>query len=517
MGSLVQMVRGAIVVLAASVLVVAVVGCAAGQRFDEGKKLEASGDSWGAGQKYIAALKEDANHKDSKEALVAVVKAAYEQKLAEATGLEAKSRFAEALGEYKELKDFVDAAKRMAGARVETVDFDEKMAGLKNAEAEKRYQEGAAALAARSWDDAIGKFNKAIEFGGDGYKDARAKIAEARYGWGEEQFGKKQFRAAADQFARAAKADASLKDAGSRAASIYLSLGRYFLGADRCRQAVKDFRSAAAIIGEAKLAKDIATAEECSVTPVAILAFDNPTGVNPSGMALSDTIADAVSGKVRGKATEFVRLVERTALDEILKEQGLTEKGVATAGAGKLRGVRFLVMGKLTQVKIDDAPEKTSTKKMVRTESYDCSATKKTTGRNICDRDVPISYTLHEAKRAIRITGSVKVIDTKTGEQLATIPVEGIAEDAMAYADDFTRTDNREAYDLSANPTPIGGDYTPATLAAAPKTLKDEGELISAAVEAVSTKAAEGVLKAVDVEKPATDPTTLTLTDAGKI
>jgi len=240
-----------------------------------------------------------------------------------------------------------------------------------------------------------------------------------------------------------------------------------------------------------------------------VLPFDNPTGTNLAGMALSETLSDSVSAKVREDSSEFVRLVERAALDQVLAEQGLTTSGVASGTVGKVRGVRYLVLGRLTQVRAE-RPSPTATRKTIAgQEPYPCQR-QMSDGRVIdatCWRDINVSYVEHAARVSVRIAGSVKVVDTKTGEQVAAAELEGSQTDSVAYADSFTRTGNGQPVDYE--PLNLTNEFR--RLAKARQVLKDEGELLPAVLQKITETAAEAVEGVVDVEKTATDPAKLVL------
>lgn len=479
-------------------------GCAAGRLYGQGQDLEKEGHPYEAMQKYLDALDIKPEHEDSTTALRAVARKAYDAKLAICVRYEKGRDFPAAIEQYKELETQMARVRSRGALSFAMVSFFAKYAELKNAASEDHYVAGEAALAQRDWRRATREYDAAQGFT-KGYKDTAEKTGTAYYSWAEDDLTAMRWRGGAEHFMAVVKAAGSgFRDASARASALYAALGRHFLGADRCRQAVRDLRLARQGSDDPRLAEDLARAEECSVTPVAILPLENPTGRNLAGMALGDTLSDAIGMKVQKKVSEFVRLVERAALQTILAEQSLTAAGIATGTVSKVRGVRYLVLGKLTQVRTDSQGPGQTRRSFASQESYECQKMDK--GRSYsatCWRDITVGYQLVTAKVTARVAGSIKVVDTATGEQLVTQALDTTVSDQIAYATDFSR-------DLENIRVPDEVSQW----AKARQGLRDEGELASDLIESLGNTAAEAVASAVDRERPATDPVVLELTAA---
>lgn len=301
----------------------------------------------------------------------------------------------------------------------------------------------------------------------------------------------------------------TFKDAAARAGGLYVALGTHFLGADRCRQAVRDFRAASTIAGEVIVGDNLAKAEECAVTPIAVMPFDNPTGINPSGLALGDTLADQVLSDVKTKASEFIHIVDRTAIETILQEQGLT--GASPKG---LRGVRFLVTERLTQVMVVE-PELASTAATAKArERYVCTKTN-SQGQSVqaeCVRDIVLNYVDYKSKSSVKLVASAKVIDVKTGEQVGAPQLTALIEDSIHYADNFF------ASGVATNPTTMNRsdgtetyDEAVIALSKAPRSVKPTTVLVDQAINKLGADLATEIVRQVDAEGTITDPATLTL------
>ncbi len=496
-------------------LLLTLVGCPAAKLYREGKEYDESGRDYQAALKYVAALDKNEKLKKPREALVAVAEDAYKEKLGLAEGYERDGRFPAALDEYRGLDQLLDRMGDYDAVSFTVIDVRKKVEEMANAAAEERYRAGESALAARKWSEAVEEYGAAQGFKA-GYKDTKEKVGVAYYGWAEDDLARKAFRDSATHFQNATEsAGTGFKDAAARGGATYRALGNYFVTADRCRQAVKDLRAAQRLLGAGKVDGELATAEECAVTPVAIMPFDNPTGTNLAGMAMGDTIADGIGSQVRANASEFVKLIERSALDSILAEQGLSASGVTSGSTAKIRGVRYLVLGKLTQVRLDKPSPSKESKTAAATSPYKCQKTNKDGGtyEGTCFNSVTLSYKEIEAKIAVRVVGTVRVVDVKSGEQLTTLALEGSAEDAVHYADDFSvggKGVSSGDITLREHTDGYGVDGDLRNLAVkARQDLASEDDLTQTVLKKLVGDSTKAVLSAVDIEREAVDPGSL--------
>ncbi|MFZ5477059.1 MAG: CsgG/HfaB family protein [Myxococcota bacterium] len=490
-------------------------GCPAAKYYKEGKYFDEDGQEYLAAERYLSALGENEKHKKAREALVAVAKAAYEEKLGLAQRAEEGQNFPKALTEYREIDVLLDDLREYDALTFDVIHVEAKIEEMENSSAEQQYQKAEKQLAERAFENAIHFYKAAQEFK-RGYKDTKEKIALAYYAWAEDDLKGNRYRVAAEHFAAATDAAGKgYKDASTRAGVLYASLGKYFLGADRCRQSVKDLRRAGEFLGADKVQADLAAAEECAVTPVAILPFENPTGTNLAGMALGDTLADQIGGKVRAGASEFVRLMERASLDAVLAEQGISASGLASGATSKLRGVRYLVMGKLTQVKLDKPGLASTPKATAATQPYDCEKTTSDgkTVKTVCETPVTVKYVERSGRIAVRVAGTARIVDVKTGEQLVTLPLEAAFEDAVHYADSFTLNGNQVTPVRKGHRGDVRVEDDLLDLAKAKRDLKSEDQLAAAVLDKLALESAQAVLAAVDVEKEAVDPAKLVMVE----
>ena len=504
--------------LAIMVLLVAVapllMGATAQRMWKDGTRLEEQGSYYPAALKYLDALDKNPRHRKAGASIVAVAEQAYEEKLEIAAAYEADGRFPDALEEYEELFEFLRRLKGVNAGSFATVDVGKKIGEMADASAEQQYQGGAQALAAGRWKRSISHFRAAQSFR-RGYRDTDELIATAEYGWAEQDLEARNYRSSAAHFVAADEGlgGAGFRDAAVRAAGLYAALGRHFLEQGACRQAVSDLQSASKLAAADRVAGLLEQAEDCAVTPVAISAFENSTGRNVAGMALGELLSDQTAGKVDERASRYVRLLERRALDRILAEQGLSQAGIATGSSSQVRGVRYLVFGKLTQVRVDSAPPRRSARSTTGSRPYSCT---KTNSRGdaysgVCHSEVTVEYIEVEQSLAIQISGSVTVVDVKTGEQLTSRPIEASAQDSVHFVESPSVDGRGVELTMWQHNDGIGvRERDIRRLVEARRLVVDEGVMAAQVVDSLSSQASEAVIQVVDVAHSVRDPAELT-------
>jgi tetratricopeptide (TPR) repeat protein len=162
-----------------------------------------------------------------------------------------------------------------------------------------------------------------------------------------------------------------------------------------CLNYVKDFRD-----GEARYAKTRAAA----MVRVAVLPFDNAS----YWTSASNLLGDKLIQDLLGKQGEFLSFVDRKYLDTVIKEGSLQASGLVdpttAVRLGKLAGIRYLVVGRVTQV---SATTPTDSR-----EQY--TATRLITDQNQ-QYNVSATYTLWRQVREVLLTASVQIIDVVDG------------------------------------------------------------------------------------------------------
>lgn len=491
-------------------------GATAQRMWNDGTRLEEQGSYYSAALKYLDALAKNPRHRKAAASIGTAARPAYEQKLEIAEAYEQEERFPDALDEYEQLHAFMKRLEHVGAADFATVDLRKKIGEMADASAEQQYAAGATTLAAGSWELSIGHFRAAQTFRGD-YKDSRLLIARAEYGWAEDELGARRYRSAAQHFVAASDGGGAVgvADSGDRAAGLYVAIGRYSLDHGACRKAVDDLQRAAGLVSDPRIDGWAREAEDCAITPVAISAFENSTGRNVAGMAVGELLSDQTAGKVDQGSSRYVRLIERRALDQILAEQGLSQTGIATGSTSQVRGVRYLVLGKLTQVRAVASGPQRQSKSTVGSKPYRCTKTNRhgDSYETTCHSEVRVDYVEVEQSISVQISGSVTVVDVKTGEQLLSRPVEASAQDSVHYVESPTVDGRGVELTMWRHNDGIGvQDRGLKRLVDADRSLTDEGTLASQVVDSLSSQAARAVLDVVDVDDSLRDPAELAST-----
>jgi curli biogenesis system outer membrane secretion channel CsgG len=492
------------------------VGCAlalvagdAGRAYREGKDLDEAGSDYKAAVKYLEALREDSGHKKALEALRAGSHDAYAEHLKDAQDAEATKAFPEALGDYKDLVVLVKGLNEFEAAGFEIVDLGAKVTEMTTASAEAAYVRAGTAFTGSHWEAAITACGEATSFVSN-YKDCGEKTATAYYKWAEADVAGKKFRDGVGHYTASAKAGAGT-DAEAKAAAIQLALAKYFLEKGACRQAVGDATASGKLAASAEADQVLASANACAQTPIAMAAIENPTGVNPAGMAVADVLADAILNATGNGASKFLTIVDRGTLDGLLAEQGISISPDATPKG--VKGLRYLILGKITVLRVETVPPTPKATTATATQMYDCPKQKSdgTTVMARCPRDVQVIVDRYTGSSTASLTLSLRVVDVSTGTQVAIETIQAEHADQVAYAQNLRFA--------GGGPVGISMDGRDGTVTnteirkalEARQTLAPDAELLKAVLQEVSKKGSAVILAKVDKPAVLPDPTTLTV------
>lgn len=490
-------------------------GCAASKAYREGTTLADAGQSYQAAIRYLDSLDHSPGYAMARDGLAGVKREAYGEKLAEARLAEARKDWGAALAAYGEIGALLSRIAEHGAIGFSTIDVAERIAATENKGADDHYTLGEQAHTAGDWAGAIAAW-KAAQALVPTYRDTATRIGAAYFAWGADDETKGRWREATGHYI---EAGASGHTAGpARAAAIFVALGNAFVWSGNCRQALRDLRAARDLVGAALVKDDLETAESCAINTVVVLPFENPTRNAPGGMALDEVAADGLAIRLRTAATPFVTLLERGAVDHIRDEQRFSE--ARTGVAGGLARAHWLVIGKLTQVKVvPGAISREPATAVGRTASTCPEARADGTSAIVpCVKDVPIRYVEHTGHAEVRLAGSVRVINSRSGAQAALVPFNVRQAADVHYADGFLGPDGRKV-SLTTAPIPAGATLSdvqvPAALLAlqsASRDFPDEGDLLHAALDIVYTEVTPSVLGIIDADPPVTDPARLVVT-----
>jgi hypothetical protein len=190
------------------------------------------------------------------------------------------------------------------------------------------------------------------------------------------------------------------------------------------KQAALEFKAAQDIYPGYRDAGDrFAASKYAGTRRVAIVPFENRSGRSGNFGALTEKIADDIISEVMDDpaATEFVQIVSRDQLEQVMREQELQVSGLvdpATAARiGKLLGVHDILTGRLTQILI--TPEHIASRAVdqeaevvLRTETFVDTSGEHT--REIKAR-VTAKVTINTKTASAKVAGAYSIIEVATG------------------------------------------------------------------------------------------------------
>ncbi len=308
----------------------------------------------------------------------------------------------------------------------------------------------------------------------------------------------------ASNYLTANKTVSGYKDSADKASNLYYGLGNYFLKKGLCRNAYNDFEEVIKINpGFGDVASKINDSETCAVSKIAFMRFDNTTGRDIAGMSIGDFIFDETKTKLSNKASKFISPIDRDELLTILDEQRLGTQGITDdySTFKKLKGVHYLIFGKLTQVNIIRPNPKEENMQTKGTQSYDCILKgPKGPYESTCTRDVAIYFTKTSAKIDIALTGSIKVVSVATGEQLIFHTISSKRSDSIVYAN------------IRADTSSIIIPGSLEDLSNARRELKDEDSLAKDMIAEIADEMVRKILDKIDRDKVVSDPVEIVMT-----
>lgn len=179
--------------------------------------------------------------------------------------------------------------------------------------------------------------------------------------------------------------------------------------------AAKEFRKALNFYPDYKNATSLYDqARKSAIKRIAIIPFENKSGKGYYG-AINETITDEIISNLLNtpSAVEFVEIITRDQLQQVLNEQNLGSSGIineATAmQVGKILGVSEIIVGQITQI--------ASAEPVVTSKQYENKRTIYSKQGNYV-----ISALIKEYKKeaSAAMNGSYKIIDVKTARILKT-------------------------------------------------------------------------------------------------
>ena len=489
-------------VFSLSMLLAFVWGCSAAyQAVKRGDELSQMKNYYGASQEYLTALNLERDNKDAKIKLCQISRQAYDQKLSIAENSEKTNDFESAMRQYSDLANFLDRINSYNCLNFAAINARAKIIEMRSSSSEKYYKEAESLFVGEDYSNAIQRYKDALRHNNP-YKDSIEKTAESYYRIARKFEAQRGFRNAAKNYENANIIIKGYKDAVNKAANLYYSLGEYFLSKQLCRNAWNDFNEVTRIKPDFKNVNEkIKEAEACAITKIAFIKFDNPTGRNIGGASMGDLVFDEIKSSLQKRASQFIRIMDRDELETVLSEQKLGMSGITDEYSTfkRLKGVHYLIFGKLSQVYFNKPVQKQENRQTTVTESYDCIRYNKGKPYNgSCSRDVNVHFRQISENISVSLTGSMKVLSVSSGEQVIYHNINVKKGDSVTYAADFSK-------DLSQ--IRVGPAIT--ALANARRDLTGEDSIMKSVVSAIANDMIRQILDKIDQAQSVTDPVEL--------
>ena len=255
----------------------------------------------------------------------------------------------------------------------------------------------------------------------------------------------------------------------------------------------------------------LSEAGQCAEIKIAFVRFDNPTGRTVAGMAIGEFIFDDIKTKAQADASRFVTMLDRDELAVLIAEQQLGLSGLTedSPDIGKLKGVHDLIFGKITQVyaRRDGLQKKPQTAEY--TYSYQTTYTdnkgKQKTKWESEQRTM--SYWMNTDRLTLSLSGSVKMIEVRTGTVKIIHQIAETASDDIAFASDFS---------INIEGTNVSVPDHVKTLAKARTRLVDEDTLAKRLIAKIGDAMNDEILSTIDVTPRVSDPERLSLALMGR-
>jgi tetratricopeptide (TPR) repeat protein len=351
----------------------------------------------------------------------------YEQRLTDIRAIETTDR-QKAVEGYGSLNSFVGSV-RAFGVEFPVIDFDTKIAEIEriDRDAEEAYAAAEAAMQARRFQEAIALYRRSLDIVAN-YKEARPKIAACYYEMAVGATGNQLYRQATQFFRMAEQYQPSYRDSRVRVARIQLALGNYFLAQGYPRNAMLEYEAAESVVPDfPPVRSQLEAAKAKAVERVAVVGIGNRTGATLEGMVVEKIIADSIFDKLQKKKSQFLELYPRALLEAMPPELRLALQDVpgqvTVQGSEKLRGVRYLVTGRITQVsERRGGPARARRETSVQVPVYQTVTEFDQTGRantyqkQVGTRTQNVQYDEIGWFTEIAVAGSVDVFDVQPGK-----------------------------------------------------------------------------------------------------
>ncbi len=256
------------------------------------------------------------------------------------------------------------------------------------------------------------------------------------------------------------------------------------------KQAAKEFKMALGFVSEYRDASEkYEKMRLAAILRMAIMPFEDKTETWRKYSPVSEVIMDDVISYILrdDSATEFLELVSRERLQQVMQEQALSQSGIIDESmaveVGKILGVNEILSGKITQIIV--SPEQTTRnvrnekkRVVIRREKYVDDEGKEKV-RKIYG-EVKAKVIVFKRTTSARIRGSYNIVDVETARILKSDSFEEFSSSNVSWA---TYSGDDRAISYSTRELAKKGEQR----------VPIEGEMINRAAKKISTSIAKSI------------------------
>ena len=256
------------------------------------------------------------------------------------------------------------------------------------------------------------------------------------------------------------------------------------------KQAAKEFKMALGFVSEYRDASEkYEKMRQAAILRMAIMPFEDKTETWRKYSPVSEVIMDDVISYILrdDSATEFLELVSRERLQQVMQEQALSQSGIIDESmaveVGKILGVNEILSGKITQIIV--SPEQTTRnvrnekkRVVIRREKYVDDEGKEKV-RKIYG-EVEAKVIVFKRTTSARIRGSYNIVDVETARILKSDSFEEFSSSNVSWA---TFSGDDRAISYSTRELAKKGEQR----------VPIEGEIINRAAKKISTSIAKSI------------------------
>ncbi|MEZ4320441.1 MAG: hypothetical protein R3F61_23375 [Myxococcota bacterium] len=457
-----------------------------------GVRAANDGQFYEASKLWIQALDEDIYQTKPSTKLEEYGPLAWEERRALAQEHEASGRYAEAAAVYEDLFVFGEDLESVEQLSFDTSETRREYEDCLASWAKDELAKAVAADEAAKWAEAEAHFDQVRELDAS-YPELDDKQGFSYLLWAQDDLARYRYDDASLHYRKSFELTQS-EHAGAWASAVDIALGRYALDKGKCRTAVGYFERGGDILGDSELEADRARAEDCARIGIVVEPVTEEVELKHGETALASMLVDLLERQIDREGSRFVKLLAADVIGE-----------VENAPKHRIR-----VTGRITQAVVEE-PGTTEQKRTVEGRmSVECDKeTLLYEPDAVCTDPVDVEYTHHRTAVAVRMGGSVKIVDLASGEQ-KTRPLDMTLSHDTTHATDFrvfqegTWVPTEVAVEAELGRVAVSEEVL--ALDRKPLPLPPESDLVRDAVNVLAEAAGDAVLEEVDREDPPPPP-----------